>query len=753
MNEKEGSKGGNEGRHAPVRVLIRFLSDMDEISKERIRFAENTMARSSIVESTRLKLRRLDNTTPLQYLGEQLTGPGEMPRMKLYNHLDVMAGLEIEHLNRLKTTMDRAGGVLSLKLLFYFAMSTNENLMNHDVFHYLQGVVSLFYQICVETPNVQIDAYKKIMKLAKQPHHKDNYPWLPQDFSKGISPDCICKFIKDNISDILLSQLEFSEYILCFQRYGNGILKVQEQQHEKKMDYASNKFIHYFANKTENTPKIQIPTRFFLQEERKKLYAVRVKTIMFYSRLNCLLIACEMSSQVQFYSVKFAKYMGTIDMESIMSSSTSKITSFTLNEDEHLLIVSTSDRAMFVISLDPYKKREYTDGQFDISVSSKTQMFFSPEIVISCVYVANCDVLAGITENSNAMLFWHGVKKEHNRPMELRNAPRFARYTGFESPLNPVTLKELESFGWVIIADTAHNLKIIDPVKNEMVLHARANVTMHTLVCDPLGHKIVAIGYEKVYWIYETSKYYREVRSVCFHKAHVSTIVAGEIIPRRRIFITCDDTYHVKSWDLDSLACIQNFRLSTTSPITRIAHIGYQGFIILSNMIYFLMFENHAENYLPITDDTSNIPQGDDLNDILVIPKLCIRASNDYNPEFYIGTSTEIRSFQVEDCLLSYRYNLQNLYPEDLKASVSAFEILDLPCSLLVVALESGVLIFTPTSSDESSKTRVVKNKEVSASNARVNHLLRNPRRPQLYVAHTSKVKLIEISRLFSHSH
>lgn len=154
------------------------------------------------------------------------------------------------------------------------------------------------------------------------------------------------------------------------------------------------------------------------------------------------------------------------------------------------------------------------------------------------------------------MIFWHGVFKELGKSFESRSSPRYTKYSKFLSTLNQNSLKEIEGYGWITIADTSHNLIILDPVKGEQVLTAKTSVTMHTLIPDPVGFKIIAMGYEKAFWVYDTSKYYSEIRSISMHKAHISTIVGGTIIPKRRLIVSCDETGIIRSWDLDTMMLV-----------------------------------------------------------------------------------------------------------------------------------------------------------------------------------------------------
>ena len=177
-----------------------------------------------------------------------------------------------------------------------------------------------------------------------------------------------------------MNHQELTEYFLSFNRYGFSAEALLEQKTEYKMDHSKNKPILYFSNVNEGTKKIVMPIRFDLSETiGTKLYSLRIRCIVFYTRANSLLIVNEMSSRVQFYSINTNKMSGFIDLNDIVPSSTSKITAMTICEVAHLMAIASTDRAMFVVNLDPDNTRVVVDT-LDLTVNSKTMMYFSPEL-------------------------------------------------------------------------------------------------------------------------------------------------------------------------------------------------------------------------------------------------------------------------------------------------------------------------------------------------------------------------------------
>ena len=725
--------------------ICRFREDMDQWNQGRVKFAEEYFFESENVQKMILQLKRLDRTACLEVFINQRLSPQGMQKMKVFSHLEVMTSFSIEDLNFLKLSMDRAGGMLSLRLFILFSLNQSQGLRNNEIFYNLQGIIFLFYQICVETNQVQLDVFRKILREASS----KEFSLVPGEGTKGFPENFICKYIEDHLENILLYQSDVSEYILSVQRYGKSILRVREQQQEGLYDFGLKKPIKYYANRYENMPKLEVQSKFVLQEGRKKLYALRVKCVGYYERMDLLMISREVSSEIHFYNIREQKSIGKLDMMDICNSSTSIITSFSVSEedDAHLLFVCTSDRSIFIIPLDPERTRSYSEV-LDSSIILKSQVFFCSEPICALSFVSDLDILVGVNEEGSRLIFWHDVKKEYFKHSDIRGAPRSMKFHWKEGLLKPSTLRELKAFTWVILADSKNHLVIIDPQKAELVLQARSSSVIHTIICDPHGQKIIGIGFEKVYWVYETSKYYREVRSVVFRQAHASIIVFGEIIPNRRVFVTCDETQTLKSWDIDSMNCLQIFKLNFGSPTFGLAHIGYQGFIVLSNLIYFMVFENNQDNYTAIKEENDVVLRAGGSREILVVPKLPVRLSNGFLPEYYVGTSSEIRSYQFEDSIMQFRYRARNIIPALAKFPIASFDLVDLPVPGIVVASETGSLVLCPLNNEDPQKCVLREGKEDIEHVGKLIALVRSPRYPQVFAVHLTKVKLFDICKL-----
>ena len=709
--------------------LYRFKDTMDDWNKGKLEFAEETYYENPNVKKMIEGLARLNRTATLEVLVNQRVGPGEMAKMKLFNHLEIMTGFSIENLNNLKCCIDRAGGVLSLKLMLFFALSQTQNLTNNDIFFYIQGISSFFFQICAESTQVQTDVLKRMAKELG-PRSISFAPGEARGSRRGVSEDAICRYMEENIDSVLVYQKEVSNFILSVQKYGKSVMRLREQQHEDLFDYGLMKRIKYYANRIENMPKLEVQSKFSVQEAKKKLYATRVICVGYYERMDALLMAKQVSCEISFYSIREEKQIGKLDLSDVCSSSTATIASFSVYEenDVHFLFVCTTDRSVFLVPLDPERTRKDSE-ELDPSIIPKSQYFFCSEIITKVVYSSGLDILAGAPEEGNRIIFWHEVKKEYHKPVEIRGFPRSVIFSRKDTAFKAQTMKELRAFSWIIVADNKNHLVVIDPLKNEMILQARSSSAIHTIICDPHGQKIIGIGYEKVYWVYETSKYYREVRSVVFRQAHASIITYGENIPNRRIFITCDETHSIKSWDFDTISCLQIFKLNLNSPISGIFNIGYQGFIALTSVISFITFEDNHNNYTAINDDNDIVfKQGLHKKEVLVVPKLAVRNSNRFLPEFYIGTSEEVRSYQLEDSIMQFRYRGRLLAQGMSRFTMSTFEIIDLPFSAVVLGSENGSLAICPLNNDDPEKVILKEVKEDIEIIGRLNFLLRNPK-------------------------
>ena len=72
--------------------------------------------------------------------------------MKYFGHLEFMRDININELAKLKEIMDRSGGYISIRLFLAFAINRTVFPTLQDLFHYVQGAATLFYQMCLESP-------------------------------------------------------------------------------------------------------------------------------------------------------------------------------------------------------------------------------------------------------------------------------------------------------------------------------------------------------------------------------------------------------------------------------------------------------------------------------------------------------------------------------------------------------------------------------------------------------------------------
>lgn len=484
--------------------------------------------------------------------------------------------------------------------------------------------------------------------------------------------------------------------------------------------------------KEEDYRQLKIATKFHQVEGRKKFYALRIKCIKYYARTNTLILASDLSAEVLFYSVELEKVTGKVCLEEILPSATAMIVTFHICESDSLLFITTTDKSIFVVELDP-EKQGNKEKTLTISASPRTYFFFTPEIMVNMVFFASKDLLVGLTDH-NHILVWHGAKRENQKPPDLRVQPKLMRIENFVADLNPQTLVMLPQTTWVVASDIKHNMVLVNVLKTDEMLVVPGRVTLHTMIYDAATNKIFAFGHEKVFWIYETSLYYKEVNSVCYHKAHVAVIVAAEQIPNRRVFITTDESNILKSWNMDTLETIQSFKLSEVSPITGLEHLGPQGFIVRSNLVYFMIFDDFHANYVSVLEDVDKAGRRQtESKNILVVPKIIVQQANPFHPQFVVATSTEIRSYQFEDGLLGVAYESKKLnFLHNRQPAFTDFDFLALPCSCIVSGLDDGSLVINPVNVDDPSSIKILNSQNKGTKDGRLVHVMANHRQARL---------------------
>ena len=688
-----------------------FRDELLDIDRIRLENCETEIYNEPLIMEKINQLVLLEFTSPLNVLAAQKEENSQFLKMKWFAPFEIQQTLRTEELNQIKSLIEKAGGILSLKIFVYYLLLNNKDLDHHSIFYFIQGCIFLYLKIALESPECQLAVFKRCRKSDSQKQDVDVQRW-----------------IEDHIDIVLLGQHVFSSYVLNYQNYGNGIIKIQEQIGSNQFDFESQRAVLYLASKKDNTKKLEVATTFRLMEERKKLYCLKMKCIKYYSRTNSLIVVSEMSSVVSFYSVHLQKFTGSFSLENVIPSATSMIVDILVEESEHCLFISTTDRSVFVVDLDPERSNKPENLQ-KVAVNSKTHLFFSPEIMINMMYIGGKnDILVSITQQNN-LVFWSGIMKENKKAYEVRVQPRLSRYSKFQGKLCPNTLKGIANLGWVIVCDTNRSLLIIDPMKCELIMQADCSVSMHSVICDPVNYKIILFGHEKVYWIYETSTYYQEVRSVCHHKAHVAVIIAAEQIPNRKLFITCDESNLVKSWDLDTLDCIQTFSIPRSTPITGLEPLEFTGFIIKSNLIYFMIFDDHHDNYSSILKQIELKEEKAKVGDrIWVVPKLIVNDFSRFAQSFFMATSSEIRSFQFEDGMVDFIYETSKILTTNKKPLITSFDLVRSPCQAVAYGLSNGTVILNPINVEEPSKIPFFEPQEQSDVEGLLKIVISNPK-------------------------
>jgi hypothetical protein len=287
----------------------------------------------------------------------------------------------------------------------------------------------------------------------------------------------------------------------------------------------------------------------------------------------------------------------------------------------------------------------------------------------------------------------------------------------------------ITSFGWVIVCDTNKNLLVVDPIKSELVMRADCSVPMHSVISDPVNHRIIVFGHEKVFWIYETSTYYQEVRSICHHKAHVAVIISAVQIPNRRIFVSCDESNLIKSWDMDTIENIQTFRVGNSAPLFGLEHLGFSGFIVRSNLIYFMMFEDNQDNYCSMLKYIQTKQNKMSLDGkVWVVPKLIFKTNTKYSLSFMVATSSEVRSFGLEDGMIDFIYEPSKVLNNLRKVTITAFCFIAIPCQAVIYGLSNGTVILNPVNVEDPVKIAVHPSSDSREAEGYIKYLIESPK-------------------------
>jgi hypothetical protein len=230
-------------------------------------------------------------------------------------------------------------------------------------------------------------------------------------------------------------------------------------------------------------------------------------------------------------------------------------------------------------------------------------------------------------------------------------------------------------------------------------------ILAHTIHSSPLSDNVITICYEKEWFIYEISKYFREQQIFSKMFGHISMIHASVLIKELNLLITADDLGIIRSWDLHTQKAIQSTKLKGSKNINRMFSMGRIGFMVFTSNIEFFRFEGESNQYIRVDD--RSLPKRQRMGEYKqfgVIPRIKFCKLKDGIMQFYVSTAKEVRSFNLDNGLLTWRYSKEKFKLNMNNRLVTCFHPTKSPIPGLFIGLNDGHIMFLPEKSESMSE-------------------------------------------------
>lgn len=467
--------------------------------------------------------------------------------------------------------------------------------------------------------------------------------------------------------------------------------------------------------------------------------AKKITKIQYVSRINSLFILYENSAVLKIFSLLESKPKLELEFSSRLEERYhfNQILTFDFHEKNSLLCLSVDTKLIVVFKLDfgvldSFKTANFGENENCEKISSLTSpemtnlkfsrvlnlfplILYSQEPLLPILALNSLDSLVALSP-SNEIYCFHSINDEMAKTIGNRKRLRKFKIAKKWRMLYTESLCEVEMYKWCCISTFESTVIFFDPESLEVTFRMRLSLLAHSIHNLPGTSSLVTVFYEKEWCIYEISKYFKEQQIFNKMFGHIGIIQASTLIRELSILITGDYLGVVRSWDLQTKKCIQSSKIKSSSlNIYKIVPLGSVGFIVFTSELHFFKFEDDSNQYVnadKLRED--NYSQSLEKNEkrtekqFVVIPQIQTEKSKTGVTQFYVSTSEETRSFNLDNGMLSWRYSSSKFNISVKRRSVACFLPVSGENSGVFFGMSDGNIVFVREKSENSTILKVM---------------------------------------------
>ena len=682
-------------------------------------------------------------------------------KLEFYHHNEILKMYGNTELSMLKTFISRSPAGITLELFVLFNFSLFEIDQEDDFFYLVNGLLRLFYSICYESKRIKYRAL--IEYLLTETHQNENsytdivqsefgnkYDYYYSVFcrTKKLKKIKLDEFIDDNLEvfivrldDVLFHFLNGQKFQINYisqWRYSKDNKKLIQNCDECPKSH-SQKQISTPTNtqdesnetpkNTQTQPKSKNPNekskderkrdnnpdklvksvKFHLDEKFNKYYMLRVLDICYIKSWNVLQIVMQDSKEIKVIDLndktETNKVKWNVEKAAKIPDDDWNIISFYYCNYNNMFLVALSQKILLLYFINPeydFRKPVSNNNKMLLRNPLRIETFYLVYYMSICSYDG---VIMNVTDAHN-IYFWYQILDAVNasefQPIEIS----YKRVEKTWNKLYTPSYCELRNLKKIAFSCFDGKIRLFDSQLCKISIEIEINTIAHTLREGHLDNTMMVFSFEKNFEIYEINQYYKESKLDSKTFGHISIIRAAEFIPEHDQVITCDDLNLIKTWDLKDMSCVQTYKIRNTSQINRIISMGKYGFIVLTSSINLFFYDAlKTTNYSKVEMDNIEVKEMEKNIDVLkgdinVIPNIYFTPGYLSEKEFFLPISNEIRSYHVDNGMLTYIYKQSKIIPEK-NCFFTTINYLEHPMDYLVAGMSNGNIVLIPNKKDD----------------------------------------------------